>query len=363
MSDFFEIDFLDVETTKSGDAISLRYEIAGTTYIHVVDGGFQDTGQKLVDHINKYYDSPTFIDHVVVSHPDGDHGGGLRTVLEQFYVKNLWMLRPWLYAEEIINRFTRITSVEYLRKRLKEIYPSIAALEEIAEENDIQIYEPFQGQLIGAFVVMAPTKKRYLDLIVQSEQTPESSEERQRVSAEVFMGFLGKAAAKAVKLLKAVWGNEVFSPEETSAENEMSVVQFANLCNKYVLLTADAGRAGLAEAVDYAPYIGLTLPGINQFQVPHHGSRRNVSTVILDRWLGPRLPVKPQKGEEKFTAIVSCAKKDEDHPRKAVVRALIHRGATVITPEGRVVRTGHNAPVRKDWISSTPLAYPEEQEE
>ena len=363
MSDFFEIDFLDVESNKSGDAIPLRYQKDGISYVHVVDGGFQDTGQNVVDHIKKYYGNQTYIDHAVASHPDGDHAGGLRTVLETFEVGRLWMLRPWVYADEIIHRFSRYSSVENLKKRLREIYPNIAALEEIAGERDIPIYDPFQGEMIGAFCVLAPTKQRYLDLVVQSERTPESAEEARAAAAEGFTALLGRAAVKAVSLLKAAWGVEVFSPEETSAENEMSVVQYANLCEERIVLTADAGRAGLAEAADYAPYVGLALPGVDRFQVPHHGSRRNVSTEVLDRWLGPRLPAKPKSGEETFTAIISSAKKDEDHPRKAVVRACIHRGAKVITTEGTSIRTGHNAPHREGWTAVTPVEYPEEQEE
>ena len=65
----------------------------------------------------------------------------------------------------------------------------------------------------------------------------------------------------------------------------MSVIQYANLCSEKILLTADAGRDALTEAADYAPWAGLILPGINRFQVPHHGSRRNLSTEILNRWL------------------------------------------------------------------------------
>ena len=363
MSDFFEIDFLDVESNKSGDAITLRYQIDRISCIHVIDGGFKDTGQKVVDHIKKYYGNPTYIDHVVASHPDGDHAGGLRTVLETFEVGRLWMLRPWVYADEIIHRFSRYSSVENLKKRLREVYPNIAALEEIAGERDIPIYEPFQGEMIGAFHVLAPTKQRYLDLVVQSERTPESAEEARAAAAKGFTTLLERAAVKAVSLLKAAWGVEVFSPEETSAENEMSVIQYANLCEKRIVLTADAGRAGLAEAADYAPYVGLALPGVDRFQVPHHGSRRNVSTEVLDRWLGPRFPAKPKSGEETFTAIISSAKKDEDHPRKAVVRACIHRGAKVITTEGTSIRTGHNAPHREGWTAVTPVEYPEEQEE
>jgi beta-lactamase superfamily II metal-dependent hydrolase len=361
MTDFFEIDFLDVETAKSGDAIPLRYRINGATTIHVVDGGYQDTGDKIVVHINKYYENPTFIDRVVATHPDGDHAGGLRTVLEEYDVGELWVLRPWLYAGEIIGRFARYTSVENLQRRLREIYPNIAALEEIALRRDIPMYEPFQGASIGAFTVLAPTRQRYLDMIVDSERTPESVEEAQKGALEGVGTFLEKAAATVVMLAKAAWGVEVFSPEETSAENEMSVVQYASLCGEKILLTADTGRAGLTEAADYAPYVGLALPGINRFQVPHHGSRRNVSTEVLDRWLGPRLNAKLADGQGNFTAIISSAKADEDHPRKAVVRACIHRGARVLTTEGASLCV-HFGGGNRGWVPAVPLTYPEDQE-
>jgi len=363
MADFFEIDFLDVESSNSGDAIALHYESNGVRRIHVVDGGYQDTGEKIISHIKTYYGDPHFIDSVVVTHPDGDHAGGLRMILEEFEVDELWMLRPWIYADELIDRFFRFTSIENLIRRLKDIYPNVAALEEIADEQKIPIYEPFQGSKIGEFTVMAPTKSRYLDLVVESDKTPESAKEEQQTAAASFGTFLEKAAAKAISFLKAAWGIETFSSEETSSENEMSIIQYASLCGLRILLTGDAGRAGLSEAADYAPYAGLALPGIDRFQVPHHGSRRNVSTEVLDQWLGQRLSSKPAEGENKFQAIISAAKKDEDHPRKAVIRAVIHRGAKAYVTEGVALRIAYNAPDRARWSAATEIPYPEEQEE
>jgi beta-lactamase superfamily II metal-dependent hydrolase len=363
MSDFFEIDFLDVESKKSGDAIPLRYELNGVTWIHLVDGGYQACGEKIINHIRKYYTNQSYIDKVIVTHPDGDHAGGLRTVLKEFEVKELWMLRPWQYADELISRFVNYTSVEHLKRRLRAVYPNLAALEEIALEKGIPIREPFQGANIGAFTVLAPSKSHYLDLIVESERTPESIEEAEETSVTALGRFVERVAAKAVNFLRAAWAEEVFSTDETSAENEMSVIQYANLCGQRILLTGDAGRAALTEAADYAPYIGLSLPGIDRFQVPHHGSRRNVSTEILDRWLGERLPAKPVPGQERFTAIISSAKEDTDHPRKAVVRALWHRGARVVATEGADLRNSNNAPLRVDWGAAQSLEYPEEQED
>ncbi len=363
MSDFFEIDFLDVEAKKSGDAIAMRYLIKGITTIHVTDGGYQDTGLKLVNHIKDYYDKPRQINHVVATHPDGDHAGGLRTVLESFEIGKLWMLRPWIYADELLPRFSRFTNPQNLAAKLKEIYPNIAALEEIALRLGISIGEPFQGQQIGAFTVMAPSRASYLNLIVQSERTPEAVSEQAQALNRLAAIFT-EAARRTMSFIRALWGEESFSSEETSAENEMSVVQYALLNEQKILLTADTGREGLKEIVRYAPYIGLQLPGIDRFQVPHHGSRRNVSTDILDCLLGPRLPQKPQAGQETFSAIISSAEADPDHPRKAVIRAMIHRGAKVISTEGRSICTfSTNAPTRQGWSPVDQMPYPEEQEE
>lgn len=355
MSDFFEIDFLPVGTTTSGDAITMRYRKNGETKIHVVDGGYRETGDSVVEHIKDYYDNAETIDSVIVTHPDIDHTGGLITVLEEFEVEELWMLRPWEYADELIDRFKRYTSVENLKRELRKAYPNIATLEDIAEDKGIPIYEPFQGASIGAFTVLAPTKSRYLDLIVESDKTPEAL-------GEAFSKAIG-VMKRAISLVFSKWGEERLSSQGTSAENEMSVVQYALLCEKRILLTGDAGRGALSETIDYAPQAGLSLPGVDRFQVPHHGSRRNVSTEILDDILGPRLESEPSAGEETFTAIVSAAAKDEDHPRKAVVRAMIHRGGQVVTTKGITLCTHCNMPRRPGWGPVDPLPYPDEQED
>ena len=268
MADYFEIDFLDVEG-PSGDAITLRYEQNnGITSIHVVDAGYQDTGPSVVSHIRQHYNNPTYINHVVATHSDGDHAGGLRTVLESFSVGCLWMLRPWLIAPELVPMFPRYSSADRLATRLREVYSNLAALEEIANRKGILIAAPLQGARIGPFAVMAPSGARYVDCLLTSERTPESTVSQ---AQDGLGNLILEAFAKVGKLVMGAWGHEVFSPNETSAENEMSVVQFANLCGHKILLTGDAGRGALAEVVQFAPQIEVALPGIDRFRVPHHG--------------------------------------------------------------------------------------------
>ena len=365
VANYFEIDFFRVGENRSGDAIALRYERYGDSAVHVIDGGFQDDGSHVLTHLCNYYGSKD-VSYVVLTHPDSDHAEGLRTVLEECTVPHeggLWMLRPWLYTEELLDHFARFTTVTALETALRKAYPNVAALEEIALRREIPIHAPFQGEEIGAFTVLAPSKSRYLQLIVDSDRTP------QKAARAHSMGLLEThrpLLAKVVHYAKAAWGVEVFSPEPTSAENEMSVVQYASLCDEKILLTGDAGRDGLTEAADFAPDIGLQLPGIDRFDVPHHGSRRNVSTTVLDQWLGPRLPHQRAQGKGSFWAFISANPKDDAHPRRAVVRGLIHRGANVVQTtswRGGYLRTSKNAPSRPGAVPAEQLAYPEDQEE
>jgi beta-lactamase superfamily II metal-dependent hydrolase len=90
MEDSYEIDFLPVHTFKSGDAITMRYQIGANWWVHVVDGGYESTAPDIVNHITTFYGT-THINRVVVTHPDKDHAEGLAALLEAFTVGELWM--------------------------------------------------------------------------------------------------------------------------------------------------------------------------------------------------------------------------------------------------------------------------------
>jgi hypothetical protein len=112
----------------------------------------------------------------------------------------------------------------------------------------------------------------------------------------------------------------------------MSVVQGALLCGDKIVLTGDAGRGALTEAADYAPFAGLFLPGVTRFRAPSWRTAQRVNGIAGSlAW--SVLPQMLPEGSELFTAMISSAKEDNDHPRKAVVRALRHRGAFVATTE------------------------------
>jgi len=176
------------------------------------------------------------------------------------------------------------------------------------------------------------------------------------VPARSFTTLLGESVSHAA------WGEENLKgdSEGTSADNETSIVQFADVCGTKVLLTGDAGVRSLTKAHQSAFQMGIVTGPLDWFQVPHHGSRRNLSSDVLDKWLGPRLD-NPVKSPASW-AIVSANQNDQEHPKKAIVRALIHRGRSVFQTSGTLNVRSKGAPDR-GWTSALPLKYPPDQED
>ena len=120
----YEVDFLPVGDSN-GDAICVRYG----SVIHVVDGGFTDTGRDVIAHVNNYWGSPSYIDNVILTHADNDHACGLIAVMEHFDVGTLWMNRPWQFAEEIVHNFHGNYTADGLRRAIRDAYPVLVGVE------------------------------------------------------------------------------------------------------------------------------------------------------------------------------------------------------------------------------------------
>ena len=355
-----EIDFLPVGNgDRSGDAIAIRYGTPGNYKIVIYDGGTKESGQALVDHVKKYYGT-TYVDYVVNSHPDADHASGLSVVLENLEVGELWLHQPWNYSSVILDYFKdgRITD-NSLAERLKEKMDAAYKLEKLAESKNIKVKEPFRGERIGPFVVLSPEKEWYVhDLIAEFAKSPE--QKKGVVTAESFGGLMGaitKAAEAAISWIEEKWGVESLREDVvTSAENESSVVMVGEFGDKIALLTGDAGIRALTKSAEYAESCNYSLPDkVTFYQVPHHGSRNNVSTSVLDRIVGSRKSsddLAPTK-----TAYVSAGKDSKTHPRKMVVNAFIRRGARVVATQGQTKCYYHNMPARAGWVSVTPLEF------
>ena len=348
----YEVDVLGVgKESKSGDAIALRWgNLHGSRSeqnIVLIDGGFQETGEDVVTHIKKYYGT-TMINAVVSTHPDQDHVNGLHVVLDELTVKELWIHKPWEHNQGLAEKFLdgRVTD-ESIGRRLKESLDSAADLVAKAESKNIHIVEPFSGTSLhnqGEFRVLGPSREFYESLIPEFDGMPQAKATFASMIAE-----MTGSVARAMKRFTSTWGIDALDNEDTtSAKNNSSAITLLAIDGRYLLFTGDAGITALTHAADELDAVtnGAELRFI---QIPHHGSRRNVGPTILNRLIGR--PV-GQGVTRSISAIASTAKKGEPkHPRKAVLNAFTHRGASALATRGKTICHCHDAPDRDGWTA------------
>lgn len=358
----YEIEFHPVgDASKAGDAISIRYGTEGNYQVIVVDGGTDSAGDNLVAHITRFYGADTVIEHVISTHPDSDHACGLRAVFKNFKVNNLWIHGVWHHADEMLPYFAdKRWTTDGLAKSIRSEYSVVQELLELAEEQGTAVYEPFQGEKIGPLTVMSPHRWSYLRLVPQFRRTPEADSEAlaadQMVvgpSTKGFGQFFKSLVESAVSWIAESWNIEYLKEGSvTAAENETSTVLYGVFGNYSVLLTGDAGVNALTWAMDYADSQSIKLANVDLIQVPHHGSRSNVTPSLLDRLLGPILP---EGSPAQKMAVVSVPKDDASHPRKMVVNAFHRRGAPVHKTQGAYCRTHSGMPGRTTEVAAVPF--------
>jgi beta-lactamase superfamily II metal-dependent hydrolase len=353
-----EIDFLPVgEESKSGDAIAMRFGMVNDgkwidPTIFIIDGGNSDSGDALVRHVTEIYKS-TKVDRMILTHPDGDHASGLKNVIEELQVGKIWMHRPWTYWSHLKDSIVdgRVTKKSFDEK-LREAYQYAHDIEQLAIENDIDIIAPHQGKYYQEreeriLTVLGPDKEFYLGLIKASDKTPEMIEK-----AIEEKSYSTKSIKKRVKEdMTFATENLAEEHEATSAENDMSLIMLLTVAGSKVLFTGDAGTQGLFKAITYANANSLGLNDIDIFDIPHHGSRHNLSKGIL-------------KYIQAKYAVVSCSKKGEPtHPSPIVTNSLLRRNIKVQWTKGNTLYYHRgNPPMREGWSSAPFVPFSSEVE-
>ena len=353
----FEIDFLPVgESSKSGDAICMRWghlHDPSRQNVMVVDGGFSENADDIIEHIIKYYHT-TYIDYVLVTHPHADHIGGIKEMLE--YAKNdkritigsLWMHNPYNHID--LGKFeSENLKTGVVRKSLDENLAAVSEMLRIAQDNRIAIFEPFaslDGIDLGYGVegyVLGPNKTYYESMLASFNATPSigTRDEQARIR---YTGGVVDANKKALT-----------SEGSTSAENESSVILCLKLpAGEIVLLTGDAGMNAMSRALRMSKYHQLNIPAnIRVFKIPHHGSIQNLSADILDEILGSSYDSKNRK--EAFAFILVSKHPEKGHPDKVVTNNIWRRNCKPYKTGGTKLFYGIGDYENRGWRSATPI--------
>jgi beta-lactamase superfamily II metal-dependent hydrolase len=332
----YEFDVIGVGNEKDADAITARFTRPdnGAMAHVVIDAGWQADGEKVVNALEVHYNPPS-LDLVLLTHPDGDHIGGMGKIFDAFSVDRLVLHR--------------------LDQRGGASLPAADAVKELvekAESKGTTAVEPRPGLTFagGALTILGPSDDYYDQLV---------KEEVEKATA---------AAAKSLGLREAVraLGDRIVGwlPTEvpfddgpgTNPRNNSSVIMLLQLDGKRILLTADAGVPAIERALDYTEAVGLPAFQPDVVQIPHHGSRRNGSSALLDRLLGAATD---EARGESFVNVVS--KEDQKHPSGRIVNAYKRRGYPYFWTAGMSYCWSEDAPVRVGWGPATPGPILEEQ--
>jgi beta-lactamase superfamily II metal-dependent hydrolase len=352
----YEIEFFPVGSgASSGDAIVVRYWDGGSWRVGVIDGGYDDTGRQICNHIRQWYGTTT-VDFVVSTHPDDDHMSGLRSVLSGMTVRELWMHVPWCHAERIQKLFrSRRWTVQGLEGEFRRQYNSVSDIVNLAFAQGTTIKLPFQGEPIGPFTVMSPSLEMYEGLLPQFRDTPAPDQDMLKAVGHWLEGIGRRISKTILKDIRETWNTETLREGGiTSAENESSVVLYGDLGHGGILLTGDAGLRALWNTISYAARLGIDFTRLWLFQVPHHGSRNNIAPSALDRIVGPVV----RQGQMRSThCIISAGPEDAEHPLQVVVNALWRRGLQPAVTRSCIVRYQMNMQDRSGWDPLTPIPF------
>lgn len=354
----YEIDYIPVGTgEKGGDAIAIRYgdfSDPSKQNVIVIDGGTKDSGKKLVEHIKTYYNT-SFVDVVIASHLHSDHISGLTEVVENLNVGKLVVHSPWNHTSSIKKMTKTASTLDKLQTKLEKSVSGLSDLVDVAIKNGVSVISPFQGEHIiqNELIVLGPQKEYYQELLANFGITPEVKDEH-KISGILSFG------KSIVNWITETLHIETLSDDypDTDSENNSSLILLLILSMgdgtiKRFLFTGDAGKGALSKVIEYCDSQNYSLEGIDFFDVPHHGSKRNLGPTFLNK-------IKPK------IAYISCPPYgDPKHPSRKVVNALIRRGCVVHkNNQGNIIcHHSQNVPVRDGWNSILPAVFHDEVEE
>lgn len=279
----YEIDMLDV---KAADAFLIHafinHEDNEWEYVVLIDAGNEGDGKKILNHINTYY-TQKYVDLAICTHCDSDHYGGYKELIAEhnkktsgFEIKKFWVHDPYQHVD--------VDDVKYVRKdqtlkdRLNAAYAfnDGCSLLDLIDEAGISREEPFLGNSYDPInlYVLGPDKAYYESLIPDFRVDLDFKEEQ---SDDLYEGFNRLLFDSEEKFYSSSLDN---AKDDPSRVNQSSLIfAFAPGADVF-LFTGDAGREALMRVIDRDKK-GI-LKNIKWMKVPHHGSKHNLNSTIIN---------------------------------------------------------------------------------
>lgn len=303
----------------NADSIYIRYWENSIPTNILIDGG----RKAHVDQVEKFLqersedstECTSTIDHLVCSHSDDDHAGGLVPLVEnrKFPIGKGWVhdLRGSEYLPASYGASLRAWGATKLLEKIEASEQTRIALLEALESRGIVHEDPFMGAQIGPMWVLGPTQDFFRDQYNQllTEESAKSMESA--LAARATEQYLSEAMVKLAEASKEL-GEGLTTPV-----NEVSTIILMpgrRDSSGHYLFTGDVGPQGLDEVIGR---FSDNVASLQWLDVPHHGSRRSMRKDQVDT-LAPKRAFISAKGSVK-------------HPSKKLVNALKEHGKVYST--------------------------------
>ena len=293
-------------------------------HLILIDAGNYKDGDKIINHIRKYYNNPV-IDLAIVTHCDDDHYGGFVRMLEKLSngdrdaitIRQFWVNDPGKNHIDV-NDVKYVNSRPVVNNRAREIYNCRDLnLLELIDSLRIPRTEKFAESISNGYglppiirpdshftflYIIGPTKAYYEELIpkFRDDLKYKESDNMYNESADIAT-------------------NDSLSPtldaadDDSSAHNQSSmIILFQPQENKKYLFMGDAGRDAFNHIL--TPHKSL-IEKIPWLKVPHHGSKHNLDSGMI-KWIKPKV------------AYISANSNDE-YANRCTIKALKCSGCNV----------------------------------
>ncbi len=336
---------IDMLSLGNADSIIVWLKDNNNHFVILIDGGNKGDGEKVIIHLDKYIlkgAGKTAPDLIICTHHDKDHIGGLITVVEHYgnNIGQVWINNPAeLLSSQAYQTLKESFRQKSERKQYQVVLESLTNLDDfisIVGKNGIPRDHALYGQGLfdGVIRVLGPSDSFYKSLLPGMENLD------RYVSSEAdyaYNSIFGTALIN--ENLETNSPCPIVDEENsTSATNNSSVILEIVAKNNRYLFTGDAGVQAFEDVETR-----VNLEGIYWLDVPHHGSRRNLSSRLIDT-MSPKVCFISAKGGHK-------------HPRRALVNCLKKHGAKVYGTHKGGNKWHHRGdfPNREDYSSAAEI--------
>lgn len=285
----YEIDFLNV---KDADAILIRCFHDDLEYVVLIDAGNVSDWEIIKNKLKNVYENTT-IDLAICTHPDKDHIGGFFGLLDddEITINEFWLIDPAAHiGKDDIHRYqNEANAIKAVRKLFNKPGDTSQNLISKIIEKDINGKTVMFGEehSVIPIKVLAPTEGHYKELVKEMV-----SDFGIKTYEEVDTSAYDESALPDKNDVKSV----IDIDDDPSPYNASSLVLlFEPEEGKKFLFTGDANCASLNNMIENC---NGELDNITILKVPHHGSKHNMTTEIIEK-LKPEFSIISAKGTKK----------------------------------------------------------------